>query len=343
MTGRVRAALLLSSLGVVVLHAQADPYRYERPVETTGAARARDPRERPLPAAIPADTGAPLDPATFAYTRALPEGSAGLIALSLDAAVLAHSRGPARRFADVRILDESNRQVPYIIERRDEPLPVALSLQRAESTIANAASTPGRSRSTYRVSLPYSNLPAARLVLDTPARVFRRLVQVGVERPADRRRRAPWFDIIGTETWSHGIQDTAAPALVLPIRGMLDATDLLVTIEEGDNTPLPVSSARLLLPSYRLRFYGAEGTKLRLAYGRNDLAVPQYDLSLLALQVMGAEAREVTAATEPAAPATRGATFISRRVFWGLLAGGVVVMLLVLGRLLRNEGSTGSA
>jgi len=37
MTGRVRAALLLSSLGIVALHAQADPYRYERPVETTGA------------------------------------------------------------------------------------------------------------------------------------------------------------------------------------------------------------------------------------------------------------------------------------------------------------------
>jgi len=73
-----------------------------------------------------------LDPAAFMFQRTIPDGPAGVVALAVDPLALAHSRGPGERFADVRILDASHRQVPYVIEHRDEPQVVPLKAERAE-------------------------------------------------------------------------------------------------------------------------------------------------------------------------------------------------------------------
>jgi hypothetical protein len=62
------------------------------------------------PAAMPTG-GAAIDVRPFRYSRALPDGEAGLIAVPLDAAALAHSAGPLTDFADVRVVDGSGRQV----------------------------------------------------------------------------------------------------------------------------------------------------------------------------------------------------------------------------------------
>jgi hypothetical protein len=282
----------------------------------------------PLPAA-----GAPLDPGSFAFSRDIASGDAGLSALVLDAAALAHSRGPDARFADVRIIDPAGRQVPYLVERRDEPLPLAVAIRPDTSPETQSGSR--GVRSTYRIALPYANLPAPRLVLETTARVFRREVQVAVDRPPDRRRRDPWREVVSATRWTHADQQTAAPALVLAVPAM-DATELMVIVDEGDNAVLPVTGARLLLPSYRLRFYRPAGTVLRLVYGREDLAPPQYDLALLAPQVMGADARETTAAA-PNEQIRPGATFISPRLFWIGLGAAVLVLLGLVARLIMRH------
>jgi hypothetical protein len=274
-----------------------------------------------------------LEPGTFRHSRAIAAGDAGLSALVLDAAALADSRGPRGRFADVRIVDANGRQVPYLVERRDEPLPVDLAIRADASPAVEAG--PGH-RSVYRVALPFVNLPEGRLVLDTSARVFHRQVQAAIERPADRRRRGPWLDVVAASPWTHVQQDTAAQPLVLPLRSM-DAAELVVVVEEGDNATLPITRAALLLPSYRLRFYRQDAGALRLLYGRDDLAVPRYDLALLAPQVMGGEARETTAAL-PDTPAASGAAFVSPRVFWAFLAGAVLVLLALVARLVTRPG-----
>ena len=90
-------------------------------------------------------------------------------------------------------------------------------------------------------------------------------------------------------------------------------TEILLVVDEGDNAPLPLTKARLLLPSYRLRFYHTGNASLRLAYGRDDLQPPQYDLALLAPRVMGARAREVDAAPAGAAAASTRRRFASPR------------------------------
>ena len=109
-------------------------------------------------------------------------------------------------------------------------------------------------------------------------------------------------------------------------------------VEEGDNTPLPITSARILLPAYRLRFFREPGATLRLAYGRQDLTPPSYDLALLAPQVLGVAATEVEAASEPAAQsAASSATLVSPLLFWAALVVAVIVLLGLIARLLRKE------
>ncbi|MGH9313786.1 MAG: hypothetical protein ACRD1S_11400 [Vicinamibacterales bacterium] len=291
----------------------------------------------PPSADLPA-TGAPIETSTFRHTRAIRPGNRGLVALALDAATLAHSRGPARRFDDVRIVDASSRQIPYLVERLEEPMPLVLTIERATSRVPELAASNAR-RSVYRIRLPYQTLPDGTLVLTTPAQLFRRTVTVGVESPPDRRRRDYSFDVIATAVWQGVNRDAAAPELTFSVHG-LDAAELLLVVDEGDNSPLPLTQARYLLPSYRLRFYRPAGTDLRLVYGRSDLTPPQYDLALLAPVVMGAEAQEIAAGNESTATAaaTAAAGLVSPRMFWGFLGLAVLVLIALLVRLVRQSG-----
>ena len=111
-------------------------------------------------------------------------------------------------------------------------------------------------------------------------------------------------------------------------------------VDEGDNTPLPIEGARLLLPAYRIRLFRGTGAHLRVAYGRADLERPHYDLALLAPQVLGAPAADVALDPErPVAPGKTTAGIVSPRLFWGALALAVIVLLGLIARLLKKESA----
>jgi hypothetical protein len=266
-----------------------------------------------------ADPGAPLDPGKFRYRRPIPPSPPGLTALLLDAAVL--SRSPD--LADVRIADAKGRQIPYLVERRDEPLSLLLP------ALKRNGDRPSLSR--YRIELPYPSLPSARLVLATPARVFDREVRL-VE--SGRKGRKPEERTVARAAWRHADPETPAPGLPLDLpAGPATRYDLLV--EEGDNSPLPLAPPRLLLPADRLRFFYPAGASLKLLYGQPGLAPPRYDLELLAPRLRGEAAREIALAPESHRGPEPDAEAMGRKIFWGALVGTVVVLLLVLGRMLR--------
>jgi hypothetical protein len=293
------------------------------------------------PASTAPQPGPVLDPAAFKFVRAVEGtsgGPGGMVALPLDAHVLANSRGPASRFADVRLLDAGNRQLPFLVERRDEPLSITLPIAAARESQALELKNPGsRQRSVYAVSLPYANLPSGKLVVETSARVFQRAARIGFERAPDRNRRDAWFDLRGAETWRHADERTPARPLILPLDGTPD-TDLRLVIDEGDNAALPIAAVKLLLPSYRLRFYApAEGRDaIRLVYGRGDLQPPQYDLALLAPRVMGATAAEASTAAAASVATEPAAALVSPLTFWIVLGGAVLVLLGLIVRLLKS-------
>jgi hypothetical protein len=237
-------------------------------------------------------------------------------------------------FADVRVIDVDGRQIPYLLERASEPLSVDVALERLDTPPRTLPPARG-GRTVYRMKLPYVGLPQTRLVLTTSARVFNRTVSVAVEREPDRHRRDRWLDTLTTNRWVHADQDAQAAPLEIAVPP-LATTDALVIVDEGDNAPLPLGAARILLPSYRVRLYRGAGATLRLAYGRSDLDRPQYDLALLAPQVLGAPAMEIGAGEEPSSSSTT-APIVSPRVFWTVLSVSVVVLLGLIGRLLKKE------
>jgi hypothetical protein len=307
---------------------------------TVPEARWGEPRESettlPLAPAMP-DTGAAIDAATFSYRRTISAERSGLSVLTLDAAALAHSRGPAGQFADLRISDPNGTQVPYLLERRDEPLVVSLTLAPATVSAARLRSEPGHSRSVYAVSLPYPRLPSPRLVLETSNRVFQRQIEVVREHPADRRHRDTWVETLAAASWQHASQDVPAPALMLQLPSEV-SSEVLVVVDEGDNRPLEISRAQLFLPMWRVRFFARQGP-LWLLYGESNLRPPRYDLALLAPQLMGAQAEPVQAAPAESAGPTAAGTVVSPRTFWIGLSIAVVALLAVIAKLVAGSSA----
>lgn len=266
--------------------------------------------------------GGPIQRDEFLVSRRLPELPAGLTVLILDTDTLARSHD----LADVRLADANDRQVPYLVERRAEPLSLELEVTPPDSRDR---------KSVHRFPLPYERWPeGTRLVLTTTARVFDR--QVNLRRGADDHHNRRASSILWT-TWRHADPDSPAPSLTLdvPARG---AHVLEVVVEEEDNAPLPISTARLLVPSAALRF-DHPGTPLFLLYGNQRARAPRYDLALLAPRLAGQPAREVSmpagaASTHPADE--RGP---AQKLFWVGIAIAAVVLIVMLVRLLRGETS----
>ena len=287
-----------------------------------GAARAQETAN--VPAAGLPTAGAAIDRGRFRYARPIAAGAAGLVALPLDAAVLAHANVDG-----VRIATADGHEVPYILERRGDSLVVPLP-----PPVRLSDENDGRGRTRYRVVLPYGGLPPSRLVLRTSARVFDRDVAVAiVPGPGDDAR--PGRDgvvEVNRASWRGTDTEQPPPALVLSLPALRGA-ELVVSVAEGDNAPLPLTGLQLLLPDYRLRFYRTSGP-LTLLYGRERIAAPRYDLALLAPRLLAAPATEIAAGPESAGPVT---TITPTVVFWVALAIAVVALVVLLARLLRPD------
>lgn len=264
----------------------------------------------PLPTA-----GAALDRREFRIARRIAPAARGMSILPLDADVLARSR----ELADVRLVDSQGHQVPFIVERRDEPLVVSLVIgQRRE---------PERGVSGYTITLPYATLPqGSRIVLATSARVFDR--EVTLIEPGEGTRD---HGVIAARSWRHAEPDHPAPTLAFDLPPRLSKA-IELRIAEGDNAPLPISSAKLLMPAHALRFYHP-GLPLTLVYGNPDAAPPRYDLALLAPRLFREPAQQVFFAGA-VTPGSNDEGGVERHFFWIAIAAVALLLMLLLARLL---------
>lgn len=282
----------------------------------------------PLPTPVPVFAG-PVDRAAFRFARTLAPGPGALTRVSLDAAVLAHSASRGHSFADLRLVDPEGRQVPYVLSREDQPLQMALAVPGA----TRAPQAP--QTSIYALDLPEAGLPGAALVLTTSARVFTRRVTLAAEQAPDARHRDPWTQPLGSTSWSH--QDASQDALPLRMAvPTLTGRRVVVTIDEGDNQPIPLQDARLELPAYALRFVRPADTALELVYGHPRLGAPRYDLAPVLLEpstpTVAATLGEERTLSGPPQPA-----IVTPPMFWAVLGVATLVLLIMFARLVRTS------
>ena len=283
------------------------------------------------------ETGSALSTEGFEFVRDIPAGRAGLIALQMDLAAMAHSGRAPRRLRDVRIVEGSGLQVPYLLESRDEPLIADVKIER--KGLPSGLEQPPAQVSSYQIHLPFKTLPNPRLVLTTKARVFDRTVTIGTVMPASERQPARFVQR-GSSTWRHADQITAAAPLTFSLPDSAMTDDLYLLVDEGDNRPLPIDKVTLLVPQYAVRLFRRDNQPLRLLYGRDDLDSPRYDLQLLSGQVLGRTAEDVAAGPEHALKdgVTEGAVeLVPPAVFWSALGLAVAVLIGFVVRLMKQE------
>ncbi len=287
----------------------------------------------PVATGAGAPSGAALDLAGFRVSRPLPPGPAGLTALRLDAAVLAASP----HLSDVRIATADGRQVP--VSPRDARRAARPEAPRS----AEARRTPGRAAAPERRAASRSTGSSCRSRASRPRGwswsrrrgSSRRRVGVLRERLGGRPETAGTFAEVAWGAWESADPERKAPALLVELPAG-EGRELFVSIDDGDNAPVPLVRASLLLPAHRLRFVRQEGVSLTLVYGQAGLAPPRYDLELLAPRLLGAPAIEST--LPPVAPETvEPEKKAGPKLFWAALVGAVVALLVLVARLLRRD------
>ncbi|HEX6178134.1 MAG TPA: hypothetical protein VF057_07235, partial [Thermoanaerobaculia bacterium] len=183
--------------------------------------------------------------------------------------------------------------------------------------------------SSYALRLPYPTLPrGSRLVLTTNAGVFERSVMLHETIGESRDRR-----VLGRAFWRHTDPDRAAPPLIFDLPTRVSRT-VELTINEGDNAPLPIASAKLLLPAHALRFHHP-GSPLTLIYGNPEAAPPRYDLALLAPRLFREPAQQVFFANA-VTPGSTDDGGVERHFFWIAIAVVALLLMLLLARLLAG-------
>jgi hypothetical protein len=307
--------------------------------------------EEAVPGSSASLVGAPIDISEFRYMRDVPAAagavpsagagaSAGVTALSLDAAVLAHSR-----LIDLRLVDRDNRQHAYVLESRDEPLTIDLGHPLKPGTAPEwladqLKNAPSGNRTIYRLQLPYEHLPSAKVTLTTGTRVFTRQISAFAEEEMTFSRDRAGARRLFSMAWSHADPNEPAPPLDFTI-DPLDTRELVLMVDEGDNAPLPIASATMLLPTYRIRFLRTDAQQpLTLYYGDATLSAPRYDLALLKPYMLDAPASELTPGAErERTTASMTTAHIPFWAFWGVLIAAVLILLALIVRLLRAESA----
>ncbi|MEZ5285371.1 MAG: DUF3999 family protein [Vicinamibacterales bacterium] len=294
----------------------------------------------PAPLAFVAARGAGLDAAGWRFERPVEiEGNEDLYTLTLPAADTGHLRADA---GDLRLVDDQDRQVPYVLEPGAARVELPL-------TIASAEPRQGRPRvSAFRLAVPEQGAEARPLEIQS---LRLRFAEAYFQRTGDLlvpRSGAP----LGMDTLAsvsiavpRGGGSGGAPTWVeLPVPGVASPV-LGLEIQDGDNQPLTMLQASAVVRVPRITFKATPGA-YRLLLGNPDAARPSYELDGLRREVLAYSAvpltvdGEVLAGPNPAYTTGVGDLLRlapPRAVLWIALGVAVAVLLALTARILRRE------
>lgn len=256
-----------------------------------------------------ADPGPEVDSRDFSTRR--PVQGEGLVRVLLPHEVLTSVRSD---LGDLRLLTDDERQVPYLLRRAGEQPYQDLVVQRTEHG----------SESRFTIELPHPDVPLASVHLRTPSTLFERRVTLS-------RVGSTGLVPLRTVRW-HAADRPTTLGIVLEQRV---GDRLVVTIDNGDDKPLPVDDIELRWPSWEL-LTRLPDEPVSLYYGDPRRAPPSYDLALLDLSLRR-RAAELATLGEPEALGGSSLSSLDRT----LVAGGLAVLVLgLLGLLLALVRAT---
>ncbi len=264
-----------------------------------------------------------LDLSDWSFRKPVSIETAGIQQLELDLDVLAHAQ-PGQ--ADLRLM-LGDRQVPYILERRSVLQPL--------TPIVGIADDPDQPRiGRWLIQLPFANLPVTRLTCVSSTALFRREM-ILYELATDSRGRKYRHEL-GRAIWVQA-PDRTGSSFNLDLRETPVTEALFLETDNADNPRLQLSDFELGYPRVRLFFKSMPGKDLYLYYGNAGAALPSYDLSLVAGQMIAAGK---VPARLGAAERLRTGIWGENRVpgeggvlFWGVLVVVVAGLLFLIARL----------
>jgi hypothetical protein len=268
--------------------------------------------------------GAAVDPRLYSHRRplAITPSNDGLSRVQLTAEELALTR---EDLGDVRVVDESDRQWPYLVEQRAARIDVPLAVKGPIGT------NPSR----YSLELPVPELAPEQLTLETDASFLDRpyrlnaTVDVGGERQETQLAAAN----LVRRALDRGPLKIAAPGRRV--------RSLELSISDGNEAPLSFSSVRAQISVPEL-FVAAPPGRYSLLIGNPGEAPPRYELAQVRDVVLALDGAAVPpAALEKNPQYSMGARLRSgsgpqKIALWIALAAAVVTLAFVTLRLARE-------
>ena len=272
--------------------------------------------------------GAPLDVSPWTFREPVNITQAGVQQLELDIDVLSHAQPD---FADLRLMRDG-KQVSYILERT----PIQRSLV-PEVTVTNDAANPTMSH--WTLKLPRPRLPISRLTCVARTRLFQREVTV-YEILHDENGEVQ--HVLGRSSWKQ-TPSASKKEFTVAFDSRPESDRLFLETQNGDNPAIDLENFQLFYPATRVLFKARPGDQLFLYYGNPEVTAPQYDLSLVANQLL--TANKVTATLGAQEQLRKSSWRENQRagrggvVFWAILGLVVVVLLVIISRLLPKANT----
>ncbi len=285
---------------------------------------------------VPAETlpeiatlGAPLDISSWRFRKPVILSRAGVQQLELDLDILAHAQP---HIADLRLMKDK-RQVPFILERTSLSRALALNVSPA-----NDSKKPRLSRWTLHLSP--TNLPITKITCQTKTALFKRRVVLHELRKNEMGETIT--NILGEAEWIK-TPGASSREFALPISKPPLSDTLFLEIDNEDNAPIDLENFQAFYPVSRIWFKTAGDSSLELFYGNQNVGFPNYDLSLVASQLLAADKNLAKTDGEEfvKTPSESGAVLKNKPgiIFWIVLGLVVVGLLAVISRLLPKTAS----
>lgn len=229
--------------------------------------------------------------------------------------------------ADVRLVDATGRQAPYVVDPRRQRLPAKIfTVRGAEGTRA----------SHHRVELPAAPLTLVAVEIDIDQRYVDRDYRLFARLDGEERLVAA-----GTLARRQAHGDAALPLL---LRGDTRADSLRLVVDDGDDAPLRIRGVTVTVAAADLYVVAPNGA-YTLLLGNPDEPAPRYELQGVRERVLAVSLGEAQAG-----PLEPNATFVApagsaheERDQAVLLWGAIGLSVLILGGLTLRVARTPAA